>query len=208
MDKHIRRLDTDLARFEADLKEKQIESSDYDSSSSKGKKSEEGGGAVRGGARGGARGGQRTPREKPACSSAPREGHRLGGGAGGGGLNPSFCLPAFWLPPLLPRRPDSKGEEGYPCSFQREKLRRRSPQGRPEEVKTCSHVSVSGSILPRDRLLFPATSPQPQCPLPLCCLLCQQLSLPFWYLLDTEEKPQITSPTRTSSSAGSEHLKL
>lgn len=45
MDKHIRRLDTDLARFEADLKEKQIESSDYDSSSSKGKKSEEGGGA-------------------------------------------------------------------------------------------------------------------------------------------------------------------
>lgn len=47
VDKHIRRLDTDLARFEADLKEKQIESSDYDSSSSKGKKSEEGGGAVR-----------------------------------------------------------------------------------------------------------------------------------------------------------------
>ncbi|MBV99912.1 Inhibitor of growth protein 4, partial [Eschrichtius robustus] len=45
VDKHIRRLDTDLARFEADLKEKQIESSDYDSSSSKGKKSEEGGGA-------------------------------------------------------------------------------------------------------------------------------------------------------------------
>ena len=44
VDKHIRRLDTDLARFEADLKEKQIESSDYDSSSSKGKKSEEGGG--------------------------------------------------------------------------------------------------------------------------------------------------------------------
>lgn len=44
MDKHIRRLDTDLARFEADLKEKQIESSDYDSSSSKGKKSEEGAG--------------------------------------------------------------------------------------------------------------------------------------------------------------------
>lgn len=42
VDKHIRRLDTDLARFEADLKEKQIESSDYDSSSSKGKKSEEG----------------------------------------------------------------------------------------------------------------------------------------------------------------------
>lgn len=40
VDKHIRRLDTDLARFEADLKEKQIESSDYDSSSSKGKKSE------------------------------------------------------------------------------------------------------------------------------------------------------------------------
>lgn len=39
VDKHIRRLDTDLARFEADLKEKQIESSDYDSSSSKGKKS-------------------------------------------------------------------------------------------------------------------------------------------------------------------------
>ncbi|NXO78355.1 ING4 protein, partial [Sitta europaea] len=38
VDKHIRRLDTDLARFEADLKEKQIESSDYDSSSSKGKK--------------------------------------------------------------------------------------------------------------------------------------------------------------------------
>ncbi|EAW88767.1 inhibitor of growth family, member 4, isoform CRA_f, partial [Homo sapiens] len=35
VDKHIRRLDTDLARFEADLKEKQIESSDYDSSSSK-----------------------------------------------------------------------------------------------------------------------------------------------------------------------------
>ena len=44
VDKHIWRLDTDLARFEADLKEKQIESSDYDSSSSKGKKSEEGGG--------------------------------------------------------------------------------------------------------------------------------------------------------------------
>ncbi|XP_066568481.1 inhibitor of growth protein 4 isoform X1 [Amia ocellicauda] len=40
VDKHIRRLDTDLARFEADLKEKQIESSDYDSTSSKGKKSE------------------------------------------------------------------------------------------------------------------------------------------------------------------------
>lgn len=38
VDKHIRRLDTDLARFEADLKEKQIESSDYDSSSSKGKR--------------------------------------------------------------------------------------------------------------------------------------------------------------------------
>ncbi|XP_041124083.1 inhibitor of growth protein 4-like isoform X4 [Polyodon spathula] len=38
VDKHIRRLDTDLARFEADLKEKQIESTDYDSSSSKGKK--------------------------------------------------------------------------------------------------------------------------------------------------------------------------
>lgn len=40
MDKHIRRLDTDLARFEADLKEKQIESTDYDSTSSKGNKSE------------------------------------------------------------------------------------------------------------------------------------------------------------------------
>ncbi|XP_058850028.1 inhibitor of growth protein 4 isoform X5 [Acipenser ruthenus] len=40
VDKHIRRLDTDLARFEADLKEKQIESTDYDSSSSKGKKTE------------------------------------------------------------------------------------------------------------------------------------------------------------------------
>lgn len=39
MDKHIRRLDTDLARFEADLKEKQIESTDYDSTSSKGNKS-------------------------------------------------------------------------------------------------------------------------------------------------------------------------
>ena len=39
VDKHIRRLDTDLARFEADLKEKQIESTDYDSASSKGKKS-------------------------------------------------------------------------------------------------------------------------------------------------------------------------
>ncbi|XP_067837827.1 inhibitor of growth protein 4 isoform X2 [Heptranchias perlo] len=39
VDKHIRRLDTDLARFEADLKEKQAESSDYDSSSSKGQKS-------------------------------------------------------------------------------------------------------------------------------------------------------------------------
>ncbi|XP_059816221.1 inhibitor of growth protein 4-like isoform X1 [Hypanus sabinus] len=39
VDKHIRRLDTDLARFEADLKEKQIESSDCDSCSSKGKKS-------------------------------------------------------------------------------------------------------------------------------------------------------------------------
>ncbi|KAM8923765.1 inhibitor of growth protein 4 isoform 3-T3 [Pelodytes ibericus] len=38
VDKHIRRLDTDLARFEADLKEKHIESSDYDSCSSKGKK--------------------------------------------------------------------------------------------------------------------------------------------------------------------------
>ncbi|XP_062896269.1 inhibitor of growth protein 4 isoform X1 [Mobula hypostoma] len=38
VDKHIRRLDTDLARFEADLKEKQIESSDCDSCSSKGKK--------------------------------------------------------------------------------------------------------------------------------------------------------------------------
>ncbi|XP_036371703.1 inhibitor of growth protein 4-like isoform X2 [Megalops cyprinoides] len=35
VDKHIRRLDTDLARFEADLKEKQIESTDYDSTSSK-----------------------------------------------------------------------------------------------------------------------------------------------------------------------------
>ncbi|KAJ3598016.1 hypothetical protein NHX12_001530 [Muraenolepis orangiensis] len=33
VDKHIRRLDTDLARFEADLKEKQIESTDYDSTS-------------------------------------------------------------------------------------------------------------------------------------------------------------------------------
>ncbi|XP_069038831.1 inhibitor of growth protein 4 isoform X2 [Lepisosteus oculatus] len=40
VDKHIRRLDTDLARFEADLKEKQIESTDYDSASSKGKKTE------------------------------------------------------------------------------------------------------------------------------------------------------------------------
>ncbi|KAJ8005172.1 hypothetical protein DPEC_G00143880 [Dallia pectoralis] len=40
VDKHIRRLDTDLARFEADLKEKQIESTDYDSTSSKGKRSE------------------------------------------------------------------------------------------------------------------------------------------------------------------------
>lgn len=40
MDKHIRRLDTDLARFEADLKEKQIESTDYDSTSSKSNKSE------------------------------------------------------------------------------------------------------------------------------------------------------------------------
>lgn len=40
VDKHIRRLDTDLARFEADLKEKQIESTDYDSTSSKGKKGE------------------------------------------------------------------------------------------------------------------------------------------------------------------------
>uniref|UniRef100_A0A3P8WXD3 Inhibitor of growth protein n=1 Tax=Cynoglossus semilaevis TaxID=244447 RepID=A0A3P8WXD3_CYNSE len=38
VDKHIRRLDTDLARFEADLKEKQIESTDYDSTSSKGKR--------------------------------------------------------------------------------------------------------------------------------------------------------------------------
>ncbi|XP_062301758.1 inhibitor of growth protein 4 isoform X2 [Osmerus eperlanus] len=37
VDKHIRRLDTDLARFEADLKEKQIESTDYDSTSSKGR---------------------------------------------------------------------------------------------------------------------------------------------------------------------------
>lgn len=37
VDKHIRRLDTDLARFEADLKEKQIESTDYDSASSKGR---------------------------------------------------------------------------------------------------------------------------------------------------------------------------
>ncbi|CAB1334510.1 unnamed protein product [Coregonus sp. 'balchen'] len=42
VDKHIRRLDTDLARFEADLKEKQIESTDYDSTSSKGKKNEDG----------------------------------------------------------------------------------------------------------------------------------------------------------------------
>lgn len=33
------------------MKEKQIESSDYDSSSSKGKKSEEGGGLLRGGAK-------------------------------------------------------------------------------------------------------------------------------------------------------------
>ncbi|XP_034501332.1 inhibitor of growth protein 4 isoform X6 [Ailuropoda melanoleuca] len=41
VDKHIRRLDTDLARFEADLKEKQIESSDYDSSSSKGRTQKE-----------------------------------------------------------------------------------------------------------------------------------------------------------------------
>ncbi|KAM9434716.1 inhibitor of growth protein 4 isoform 1-T1 [Clarias gariepinus] len=40
VDKHIRRLDTDLARFEADLKEKQIESTDYDSTSSKGNKSD------------------------------------------------------------------------------------------------------------------------------------------------------------------------
>ncbi|XP_024297456.1 inhibitor of growth protein 4-like isoform X1 [Oncorhynchus tshawytscha] len=40
VDKHIRRLDTDLARFEADLKEKKIESTDYDSTSSKGNKSE------------------------------------------------------------------------------------------------------------------------------------------------------------------------
>eukprot|EP00063_Salmo_salar_P022461 XP_013997296.1 PREDICTED: inhibitor of growth protein 4-like isoform X2 [Salmo salar] len=40
VDKHIRRLDTDLARFEADLKEKKIESTDYDSTSSKGIKSE------------------------------------------------------------------------------------------------------------------------------------------------------------------------
>ncbi|KAM7383301.1 hypothetical protein PAMP_002967 [Pampus punctatissimus] len=40
VDKHIRRLDTDLARFEADLKEKQIESTDYDSTSSKGKKAD------------------------------------------------------------------------------------------------------------------------------------------------------------------------
>ncbi|KAG7457744.1 hypothetical protein MATL_G00230630 [Megalops atlanticus] len=40
VDKHIRRLDTDLARFEADLKEKQIESTDYDSTSSKGNKTE------------------------------------------------------------------------------------------------------------------------------------------------------------------------
>uniref|UniRef100_A0A8C5FRF1 Inhibitor of growth protein N-terminal histone-binding domain-containing protein n=1 Tax=Gadus morhua TaxID=8049 RepID=A0A8C5FRF1_GADMO len=40
VDKHIRRLDTDLARFEADLKEKQIESTDYDSTSSKGKKTD------------------------------------------------------------------------------------------------------------------------------------------------------------------------
>ncbi|XP_058511834.1 inhibitor of growth protein 4 isoform X3 [Ochotona princeps] len=41
VDKHIRRLDTDLARFEADLKEKQIESSDCDSSSSKGRTQKE-----------------------------------------------------------------------------------------------------------------------------------------------------------------------
>ncbi|KTG31111.1 hypothetical protein cypCar_00048318 [Cyprinus carpio] len=40
VDKHIRRLDTDLARFEADLKEKQIESTDYDSTSSKSNKSD------------------------------------------------------------------------------------------------------------------------------------------------------------------------
>uniref|UniRef100_V9LBX0 Inhibitor of growth protein n=1 Tax=Callorhinchus milii TaxID=7868 RepID=V9LBX0_CALMI len=37
VDKHIRRLDADLARFEADLKEK-LESSDYDSSGGRGNK--------------------------------------------------------------------------------------------------------------------------------------------------------------------------
>ncbi|GCB74891.1 hypothetical protein scyTo_0020834, partial [Scyliorhinus torazame] len=37
VDKHIRRLDAELARFEADLKEK-LESSDYDSSGGRGNK--------------------------------------------------------------------------------------------------------------------------------------------------------------------------
>lgn len=91
VDKHIRRLDTDLARFEADLKEKQIESSDYDSSSSKGKKSEEGGGLSEAGQ--GFRG-----RRNQLFSYK--------GGAPGwkeeeeGGLNLSFCLPASCLSPL------------------------------------------------------------------------------------------------------------
>lgn len=85
VDKHIRRLDTDLARFEADLKEKQIESSDYDSSSSKGKKSEEGRGCEMR---------ARSQREKRP-TPARRERHCLDQEQRE--LNPSFCLclPAY-----------------------------------------------------------------------------------------------------------------
>ena len=102
--------------------------------------------------------GAKIPRGQPAHPSAPREDPPRW--KRGGVLNPSFCPPAFWLPlPLFPGRSDSKGEESCPCSFQREKLRRRSPQGRPEEVKTCAHVSESGSTLPSDRLLFAPAPP-------------------------------------------------
>lgn len=99
MDKHIRRLDTDLARFEADLKEKQIESSDYDSSSSKGKKSEEGGGACE---RWDPASEGRTDGLVPRAGTAAvrrerREGLQGGLGASeqGGGLNLAGRLPAF-----------------------------------------------------------------------------------------------------------------
>jgi hypothetical protein len=110
VDKHIRRLDTDLARFEADLKEKQIESSDYDSSSSKGKKSEEGGGAFRG-----------RPRLKGKRSWLfTYEGKREGRG-----LNPSFCL----LPPGFPPLPQKAGLK------RRRKLPVPVPKGRTQTKK-------------------------------------------------------------------------